>query len=93
MPWTIAEKPFEKLLKAGLTTARKKPELHWRLTLPPELLTSMETSALSLCASLTRFLRRLSLLRVWFAVLSELDEVDTWMWELWEVIRGKISQL
>ena len=93
IPWTIAEKPLEKVLKAGLTTARKKPELHWRLTLPPELLITMETSALSLWASLTRFLRRLSLLRVWLAVLSELDGVDTWLWELWESIRGKISLL
>ena len=93
IPWTIAEKPLEKVLKAGLTTARKKPELHWRLTLPPELLITIATSALSLWASLTRFLRRLSLLRVWLAVLSELDGVATWLWELWGFIRGRISLL
>ena len=44
----LLEKPGGMLEKAGFTTARKKPELQWRLTFPPELLISEEMSGLSL---------------------------------------------
>ena len=42
------EKPIGITEKAGFTTARKKPELQWRLTFPLELFISEEMSGLSL---------------------------------------------
>ena len=99
MPWTSLEKPAVKQEKAGLATARKKPEFHWRLTLPPELFISEAKSALSLWASLTRFLRRVSLLRAWLAVLPGLAVWSSWVtdtgkpWKLWASADIAISQV
>jgi hypothetical protein len=54
MPSSTLEKPAVRESRQGLATAWRKAGEHWRFTLVPSLLTSLEIEGMSLEASLTR---------------------------------------